>query len=78
MCAYSNDSFMTSSRVCTPSFVKFTRLLTTYDFALCMIDLIVMCKTTSSESLVLVVYINDILLTVSDDISIYAMKSYLH
>ena len=58
-------------------FVKFSGLLTAYGFNPCKSDPIVMCKTTFAGYVVLVIYVDDILLTGNDEAAIYATKSYL-
>ena len=58
-------------------FVKFNGLLTTYGFNPYKCDPIVMVKTTSLGYVLLVIYVDDIILTCSDETRISATKSYL-
>ena len=58
-------------------FVKFSGLLTAYGFNPYKSDPIVMVKTTSLGYVLLAIYVDDIILTCSDETGISATKSYL-
>lgn len=58
--------------------MKLSCFLTTYGFTLFIVDPIVMRKTTFRGIMILVVYVDDILLTCSDEEVIFVIKIYLH
>ena len=58
-------------------FAKLSGLLSTFDFKLCTTNPTVLSKKTHDGFIILAVYVDDILLTGSDDISILANKTYL-
>ena len=58
-------------------FVKFSGLLSAFGFTSCASDPTVLTKKTKSGLVILAVYVDDIILTGSDDIGILATKTYL-
>ena len=58
-------------------FVKLSGLLTPHGFNPCKSDPIVMRKTTLVGYVVLTIYVDNILLTSSNEASIFATKAYL-
>ena len=58
-------------------FVKFSGLLTTYGFNPCKSEPTVIRKKTSTVYVVLAIYVDDILLTGNDEITLSATKAYL-
>ena len=48
-----------------------------YDFNPCKYDATMMCKATLVVCVVLAIYVDEILLTSSDEASIFATKAYL-
>ena len=58
-------------------FSKLSGLLSTFGFISCVADLIVLTKKTKDSLVIHTIYVDDILLTNSDDIGIYTTKTYL-
>ena len=56
---------------------KLSGLLSSSSFTSCAVDPTVLIKKTQGDIVILVVHVDDILLTGSDDTSIYATKTYL-
>ena len=59
-------------------FVKFSCLLTTYGFTPSTKDPTIVCKMTSYGMVTLVVYVDDILFTGTNEGSIFIVMTYLH
>ena len=57
--------------------MKLSILLSNFDFTSCTTDPIVLTKKTKGSLIILVVYVDDILLTSSDDMGILTTKTYL-
>ena len=58
-------------------FAKLSGLLFTFGFTSCATDPIVLIKKTQGGLVILVICVDDIILTCSDDTSIHATKTYL-
>ena len=58
-------------------FAKLSGLLSSYGFTSCIVDHTVLINKTQGDIVILVVYVDDVLLTGSDDTNIYATKTYL-
>ena len=58
-------------------FAKFSGLLSVFGFTSCTADPIVLTKKTKGGLVILVVYVDDIILTGSNDTSILVTKTYL-
>ena len=59
-------------------FAKFNGLLSAFGFTSCAADPTMLTKKTKGGLVILVVYVDDIILTGSDNTSILATKTYLH
>ena len=59
-------------------FVKFSDFLATYRFIPYKIDIIMICQTKRGGVVILIVYIDDILLTRGDKADVLVAKAYLH
>ena len=58
-------------------FAKFSGLLSTFGFPSCTVDPTVLTKKTKRGLIILAAYVDDIILTVSDDNDILSMNTYL-
>ena len=58
-------------------FAKFSGLLSAFGFTSCAVDPTVLTKKTKGGLVILVLYVDDIILTGSDDTGILAVKTYL-
>ena len=58
-------------------FAKFSGLLSAFGFTSCATDPTVLTKKTKGGVVILAVYVDDIILTGSDDTGILATKTYL-